>query len=117
MISVAMCAVERLQFGINFIPDGQGGWCASNGVRIPKGRQAQGYQAGDLSGGFSIGSDYKCPYCANDSFFQCGSCGRLVCMGGAVERHGGLWIWCAWCGSEGPIHGTIQNLQGFGDLG
>lgn len=117
MFVVSMCVVERQQFGINFMPDGQGGWSAIGAVRVSPERSIKGYQPGKMTGGISLGPDFACPYCRNGSFYLCNACGGLNCMGGAVAHGEGLWVWCGWCPSQGAVGGTITDLTGFSDLG
>ncbi len=53
-----------------------------------------------------IGPQYKCPYCGNDSFVECGVCKKLTCYNGHELFE------CASCGNKGPVSGTIDSLKG-----
>ena len=57
----------------------------------------------------SFKGDTTCPFCGNDNYVKCGTCGRLTCY----ETSTGKFI-CAACGIHGTITGTIHDLDGSG---
>ncbi len=54
------------------------------------------------------GPQYKCPYCGNVDFVQCGGCSKLTCYSGSGLFH------CDHCGNSGEVTGTIDSLEGRG---
>lgn len=52
------------------------------------------------------GPQYKCPYCNNNDFVRCGSCGKITCYTGT-----GISV-CEYCGDAGEVTGHIDSLNG-----
>jgi len=52
------------------------------------------------------GPQYKCPYCGNRNYVQCGKCGKLTCYSGNGNFE------CVSCGNCGSVSGTIDSMEG-----
>ena len=46
-----------------------------------------------------------CPYCGNNSWWQCGNCGCIVCMD---ENNTKTMVKCPRCGNEGELEYTKE---------
>ena len=55
-----------------------------------------------------FGPQYKCPYCKNPTFVQCGNCKEFTCYSGE-----GMFT-CGNCGASGQITGSLTELNGSG---
>lgn len=83
-----------LTYGLKDIP-----LDVSGGSKSGEGREI------DLSNS-RTGPQYRCPYCGNTSFVQCGACHKLTCYSGNGN------FACDHCGHTGEVSGTIDSLEG-----
>ncbi len=57
-------------------------------------------------GNSRTGPQFKCPYCGNRGFVQCGKCKKLTCY-----AENGQFT-CDHCGYEGTVSGVLESLEG-----
>ncbi len=79
-----------------------GGTTPSRGAMSAERRQRQA----SVTGIFNIG-EHKCPYCGNESFVKCGSCGEWSCHKYEDNR-----FTCGSCNATGVIEGYIDSATG-----
>ncbi len=51
--------------------------------------------------------DLPCPYCGQKGFVRCGSCNQFIC-----HQYGESHFKCSYCGNEGEVTGTIEDMSG-----
>ncbi len=110
----AKCVHTKKTFYIRFDKAAGGIWCQSYGVtEKPQGND--GVVANNLCidiSKTSMGPQYKCPYCGNMSYIQCGSCGKITCKPVNVKEFS-----CAYCGNSGVVSGYIKEINGKSGMG
>jgi len=118
MIVKAKCSVRKKPFAITFQKAGDGVWEAQTAFDISEDRAKKGYGQETLQGSTRIGGGYPgCPICGSKSFFLCNNCQTLNCQGTAVTKEDGrIYVSCANCGPVGYLQGSIEKLDGFGDI-
>ena len=114
MIVIAKCGVHRKAFGIQFVLRPHGIWEADNVLAAPENRDAGRGGSSQLTGSFTLGPRYPgCPFCDNESFYQCSSCGHLNCQGTAEVSAGRTYVRCGNCSAAGYIDGELDSLDAF----
>ena len=114
MIVIATCGVHEKLFGIKFAYRPHGIWEADGVLAAPAEREAGRGSSSQLSGSFSLGPSYPgCPFCGDESFYKCNSCGRLNCQGTAEVSAGRIYVRCGNCSAAGYLDGEFENLDGF----
>lgn len=91
----------------DFAADDQ--WVLTRGVKKENMEPGTSFDSGKSTLNISqarMGPQYKCPYCGNRSFVQCGKCGKFTCYCGEGLFH------CAYCGQEGKVSGSIEEVDG-----
>ena len=110
----AKCVHTNQTFYIRYDKAAGGVWCQTYGVKgVPVGARGSitNKMEIDLSKS-TIGPQYKCPYCGNESFVRCGTCHNLTCMPNNTDD-----FKCAHCGKTGKITGYIKEIDGTSGTG
>lgn len=123
-ISVNMrCTKSKRDFKTYFEENSAGEWygvrteTTSNGLigelsrafslfSSKKKNEENDHDGSTVNGAFYTG-EYKCPYCSNSSFAECGSCGKWNCLAESAEN-----FICAFCNTHCNITGSISSATG-----
>lgn len=61
-----------------------------------------------IEGEFGVDPGYRgCARCGLTSYVRCGRCEHLSCDQGGQGHN----YHCPWCGTEGPVEGTIRQVR------
>ena len=112
----ARCANTNKLFYIRFDKAAGGKWCQTYGLKsIPLSAASNGFYNKmeiDLST-TDIGPQYKCPYCGNETYVRCGSCGKIACA-----DYNDNYFSCPSCGHSGEISDEpLKNVNGNSGIG
>jgi hypothetical protein len=113
VIVISHCNRTRESFGIRFEEKVEGEWAADWAFPVREAlAKKEGYDQATIGGIITRDYEYPgCPYCKNDSFFQCGGCDKVSCYNSSFSVST-----CGWCGNRGPVEGSIKKLKAGGDL-
>lgn len=104
----ARCQASKQLFAVWFEPMAEGEWQVVHVDTLPPEaeKSASRESSLELVGRFYRGRYEKCPYCGQESFYQCGECRGIACSG-----HQGVRVVCPWCGHRGIVHGYIDRID------
>jgi len=112
MVVMAACQQTKFPFGITARKEGKDYvfyWAFKLSSSTAK---REGFEKNKVRGSVCNAVEYPgCPHCGGDTWFQCGRCGKIVCM-----RSGQEIVRCPACGNEAGLeYGENFDLSG-GDL-
>ncbi|MBM6865530.1 hypothetical protein H6A66_10185 [Bacteroides caecigallinarum] len=99
MVIMATCQKTKRTFGITAQKEGNDyifKWAFKLNAGTAK---REGFEKNKVSGNIINSNEFPgCPHCGAQSWFQCGKCGRFVCMESDQKI-----VRCPECGNEGEI--------------
>lgn len=112
MVIMGVCQRTKRPFGITARKEGRDyvfQWAFKVSTDTAK---REGFETNKVSGNIFNAEEYPgCPHCNAQTWFQCGKCGKFVCM--STEQK---VVRCPLCGNEGEVAISDKFDLSGGDL-
>lgn len=112
MVVMAACQQTKRPFGITARKEGKDYvfyWAFKLSSDSAK---REGFEKNKVTGNVFNAAEFPgCPHCGGDAWFQCGKCGKIVCM-----RSGQEIVRCPECGNEAGLEYSDHFDLSGGDM-
>lgn len=106
-VLVMRCGLSKNIFGVRIQKMDTGDWHRTWAFKLnEKLAKREGYEMQSISGSLKETENFPgCPYCGSHSFYQCGTCHKIVCWNGKDMR-----VTCPWCNVTADMGPAIERF-------